>query len=601
MGEGNKDWKARTLLIREICMLKFIEDITNKSDWWLKVRNPNISERWKEEVQGLNWAEYRRHGDFTVNMAEMCIQELRKKATLYEETDLVPVMDYSACVIKSDKVISDDVLQRLKAGVKSLEDIPDIDKDWHPGSDSKVLDLVHPSLFPLVYGRSSIMPHERIGLGECLDFCGRGVVIPEPDESDTGISRTFDWQGAPIESLSIMFQWLPCDVAISNNGQARIESYINNLHPEEHSDLYPVIEEFIQKSLPAWDLIYRWVRKHHVQRLTAGRVGRPFPTPDVVPKNEDLDSGEEYKDEWDQSDGLERLAQLAIEEPDHNEGGNVDKDDENDEDDESEDDDSRDYQNRSDAYDDDSEVDGEEDEIIESSPYFNVSSKNVKSSGFFNNAARVQVIVKLANIHLTPDKPSYDGGSWHIEGQLNEHICATALFYYDSSNITESRLAFRSPCDRENLAMRLGYRQGDYESIEKVFAVRNGSDTLQNVGSVLTRPGRAIFFPNLFQHKVQPFSLSDPTKPGYRKILALFLVDPAIPVISTSNIPPQQKHWAKNLDQSQATTDGTRNISSPMEMDEAKRFQEALMAERTVLQQNAEDELAKVEWSFCEH
>jgi hypothetical protein len=30
----------------------------------------------------------------------------------------------------------------------------------------------------------------------------------------------------------------------------------------------------------------------------------------------------------------------------------------------------------------------------------------------------LQVIVKLANIQLTPDKPEYDGGSWHVEGQL---------------------------------------------------------------------------------------------------------------------------------------------------------------------------------------
>ncbi len=32
----------------------------------------------------------------------------------------------------------------------------------------------------------------------------------------------------------------------------------------------------------------------------------------------------------------------------------------------------------------------------------------------------LQIIVKLANIHLTPDKPEYKGGSWHVEGQLNE-------------------------------------------------------------------------------------------------------------------------------------------------------------------------------------
>jgi hypothetical protein len=30
----------------------------------------------------------------------------------------------------------------------------------------------------------------------------------------------------------------------------------------------------------------------------------------------------------------------------------------------------------------------------------------------------LQIIVKLANIHLTPEKPVYVGGTWHIEGQL---------------------------------------------------------------------------------------------------------------------------------------------------------------------------------------
>lgn len=51
---------------------------------------------------------------------------------------------------------------------------------------------------------------------------------------------------------------------------------------------------------------------------------------------------------------------------------------------------------------------------------------------------------------LTPEKPNYDGGSWHIEGQLNERICASALYYYDSENITESFLAFRQKVTGED-------------------------------------------------------------------------------------------------------------------------------------------------------
>ncbi|KAG5635662.1 hypothetical protein H0H81_010498 [Sphagnurus paluster] len=70
------------------------------------------------------------------------------------------------------------------------------------------------------------------------------------------------------------------------------------------------------------------------------------------------------------------------------------------------------------------------------------------------NDIGVQVIVKLANIHLTPEKPTYEGGAWHVEGKRvsslsfvlsralshvlkmqNEHICASAVYYYDSENI----------------------------------------------------------------------------------------------------------------------------------------------------------------------
>ena len=66
----------------------------------------------------------------------------------------------------------------------------------------------------------------------------------------------------------------------------------------------------------------------------------------------------------------------------------------------------------------------------------------------------LQFIVKLANIELTPDKPTFDGGSWHVEGQLNEQICATALYYYDSQNIADSYLAFRHRTDEDEFEMK---------------------------------------------------------------------------------------------------------------------------------------------------
>lgn len=64
-------WSANTLLIREVCMLKLAEELTNKPEWWIKVRNPEITQRWKDEaLQENHWSEYVDHADFTPAMAD---------------------------------------------------------------------------------------------------------------------------------------------------------------------------------------------------------------------------------------------------------------------------------------------------------------------------------------------------------------------------------------------------------------------------------------------------------------------------------------------------------------------------------------------------
>ena len=408
--------------------------------------------------------------------------------------------------------------------------------------------------------------------------------------------------------VSNKFQWLPCDVKV-DGGRATIDSYINNLHPVEHAALYPVIERFIEKSLPAWDVLYRWPREFDTQRVTTlnaeprcrtpktcrkahffeccernrptrddeplrreGRLETNWTDSDtdgsdtgehvqasaaataeksilgaVWPQTKDYDSSE-YETESDPGSGSER----------HSES----------------DDDTEDHSNSRSQPRDAAQVSVNETKrrdfrwYVKTHPiavpepalrsHVKLQPQHVKSSGFLSSAhpgngsetsRRLQVIVKLANIHLTPDKPSYDGGSWHVEGLLNEHICATALFYYDNDNITESQLSFRAKCNREGAAkdfpdiLPVDYFQDDHRAIRRVFAIDTRDSTLQQMGGVLTRAGRALFFPNIYQHRVSPFRLADPTRPGHRKILALFLVDPAVPVIPTANVPPQQASW----------------------------------------------------------
>jgi hypothetical protein len=130
-----------------------------------------------------------------------CINELRAKANLYEETGILPVLDVSSCVLKSDVAIPVDLKEELKRAESVLEDVPDHQKDWHPGSDGKVLDLVHPSLFPMIYTRSRILPQPTIGLSDCLDSIGRGEIVPKP------LFQKSKYQCAPHKLWSSRFQW----------------------------------------------------------------------------------------------------------------------------------------------------------------------------------------------------------------------------------------------------------------------------------------------------------------------------------------------------------------------------------------------------------
>jgi hypothetical protein len=85
---------------------------------------------------------------------------------------------------------------------------------------------------------------------------------------------------------------------------------------------------------------------------------------------------------------------------------------------------------------------------------------------------------------------------------MNEHICATALYYLDSDNITPSHLSFRMQTrpdiNQEDDRFMVG--QDSYKWLERVYGTTLGSgdsSALQNYGSVETREGRLLAFPNV--------------------------------------------------------------------------------------------------------
>jgi hypothetical protein len=81
---------------------------------------------------------------------------------------------------------------------------------------------------------------------------------------------------------------------------------------------------------------------------------------------------------------------------------------------------------------------------------------------------------------------------------------------------------------------------------------------------------------------VSPFQLADPTKPGHRKIIALFLVDPNVKIISTAHVLCQRRGWweAVNSEKLPSLFDDLltelnqiilENVEFPIGMEEAKK------------------------------
>ena len=140
----------------------------------------------------------------------------------------------------------------------------------------------------------------------------------------------------------------------------RITSYINNLHPQKHKKLYVVIEEIISCAIPLWNLTLTPVK---AQFLRCNRI--QYQGPGEREDREDDEAQEITQPEPGTFQPLDRMI---------------------------------------------------EDFFFEGTRTLR-PEKTVDLKRDYSERG-LQVIVKLANIHLTPEKPEYEGGSWHVEGQL---------------------------------------------------------------------------------------------------------------------------------------------------------------------------------------
>ena len=74
-----------------------------------------------------------------------------------------------------------------------------------------------------------------------------------------------------------------------------------------------------------------------------------------------------------------------------------------------------------------------------------------------------------------------------------------------------------------SIAEGIEYNQNDDAGVWAAYRVNNEDPSVQELGSVPTLPGRALCFPNFYQHRVAPFKLKEGVKKKQKK--SVYMLD----------------------------------------------------------------------------
>ncbi|RHZ45580.1 DUF4246 domain-containing protein [Aspergillus thermomutatus] len=541
------------LTAREVAMLRVMEAVTEEARWDEAVLQPDESRlaQWHENAQKTE--------GFLISPAawDWCIAELRDKAMAWRTSGRMLLLNTSSAVCVAEDVTLASSFQRLIARLA-----PGQTSRAKPSPESPdYLHLVDPFLYPLVYGQTWLLVsggHVPVTIS-----CQEAPVPAHPVDQmrrrlrinpRTGHPNWSRRSGAVESCWSNHFQRLPCEVKFSSDGtkDVCITSYINNLHPQHHRDLYALLEKLIAQAIPTWnDVLFKGTHGRTPPRiLTYGfetHNGEYPPwfdrvkTPNTMYRHYKVAHTEE---QWQEVCDLVR-PYLALPEPPVWKQA---------------------YPRRPDEPEDWLAVmtpDNPTDAKVWKAGKYTGRAIIPQARGRFPDPEHhgsasinlaeqfqedgLQVVVQVSRIDLTPDNPTYAGESmFRVEGLLNEHVAANTVYCVDEENVTEAQFTFQHEdkihsheYDHSNshvMSSILDLPDWDYLEDPLLPAVHT-------LGSVPARRGRLLSWPNTLRSKADSFTLQDPRRAGHRTLIKLWLVDPHYRICSTRNVPPQQHDW----------------------------------------------------------
>ncbi|KAJ2117583.1 hypothetical protein IW146_000604 [Coemansia sp. RSA 922] len=511
-------------------MRQMSSNIRSKSDWIDSLNDADARAGWAAEAKAK--------GLTAVELAYV-LDELAYYASLHppgSNIRLSAADDVWFC----DALVDPQITNELKDYAAILERVSDCLKDWYPNDCSRVLNLIHPSLFPLIYSRSKLCretnssPQAALKPGEVGEFPGslegwcKALNVTKDIESDYYLPIVVRRYGT---YSSENFSWLPSEFRVDDNGAVTIESYINNLHPAKHAAMYQIIASVFSKFLPLLEQV--------VTDLVHSRWPRVKLDPDEYYKSDEPQPDPDDDDYFEEIIPWKSRATFVPPQPEP----------------------------------------------------FTLPERPVIPYKLCGR--RLQAIIKMSNIELTPKRPIYGGEDWSVAGLANERIIATGIFFYDVANIAPSSMRFREALS----SLDFEAEQFDIESIVNVYGIEQdqlgeGDRVSQELGSVGIKDGRCVVFPNVHQFKLPELKLTEETKTGHCKMLTFYFVDPSTRIPSTEIVPPQQQDWYfEDILESepfcrlpQLAVDGIMDkVDFPISLKEAKRHRLQVHQDKNIM------------------
>lgn len=138
----------------------------------------------------------------------------------------------------SDKALPPKLIDGLNSSLDEM--CKNEPADYHPGSGKVVKDIVHPSMYCFVKGISKVKGVPGDSLASMPE------IKPERNQDK-------DFWGRDYEDS--IYQWLPSEFFVTDQGAVQIRSYINNLDRTKYPEIYSTLEQMFEKTLPMFEAV----------------------------------------------------------------------------------------------------------------------------------------------------------------------------------------------------------------------------------------------------------------------------------------------------------------------------------------------------------